>query len=182
MNIVPNIIGYHTNDEHRCEMFVEKGVPINHADVFYFGRGMYFWDNLSNAKYWVKQKIRKNKDQTICKWWIVRVNINVSSVLDLTDEIVLESVNNLWKTYCQKKNCNPKEPLGKKIDILFDYFGVLSVYTVVKGNVEYKGLSVAEFLNDTFVVNKIKCIYSVRCENSILTRFLEEVINNEPTG
>ena len=59
--IRPVNILYHCNDLERCKKFVsDKNYMINsEEDGNWLGRGMYFWDNPSNYKYWLKVKQRK---------------------------------------------------------------------------------------------------------------------------
>ena len=179
MELIPNIVGYHANDEQRCRQFLNGETIISSSDVHFFGFGMYFWDNLSNARYWAKEKRRKNSDSTISQWWIVRAHINTSDVLDLTDEQILDTVNKLWVQYCRLSKCNVNAPLGKKLDILFDYFECLSVYTIIKGNGRYDRIHRVEFLDGSYIVNNIKCMYCVKCRTVLLSRALEEVANDE---
>ena len=55
------IKGYHCNDLERTKKFVEnKELIMTQEDGYWLGKGMYFWDNLSNAHYWKKEKERKD--------------------------------------------------------------------------------------------------------------------------
>ena len=184
MSMEPNIIGYHTNDAKRCQEFLDNGRAIISEDKWYLGCGMYFWDNLANARYWLSEKMRKNKDPLIVEWIIVRANVTLTDMLDLTDDEVLLMVNKLWEMYCAKNRhaCN-SDPLGKKIDMLFDYFetSVLSVYKIIKAyDKKAKSLEETnEFLKDTRVYNDRKCFYCVRDDSVIFDRELVEVRKNE---
>ena len=74
-----NIIGFHTNTKDKIKNFIEKGIPITSEDTTWLGTGMYFWDNLSNAKYWKNEKIRKNEgsEETIK---IIKANIIIDDI------------------------------------------------------------------------------------------------------
>ena len=54
--LTPNIIAYHTNYDFKCNHFIKTKTPIISEDTYWLGDGMYFWDNLSNAKFWVNKK------------------------------------------------------------------------------------------------------------------------------
>lgn len=174
MSLKPNVVGYHTNDANRCRLFVDQKTSINSPDIHYFGWGMYFWDNLSNAKYWV----RKKRTTIAGEIWIVKANICIEQLLDLSDNDILDFIDKLWSEYCRKKGCSSAGPLGKKIDALFDFFPMLSAnFEVIKGYGGYsKQDKVVEFLEGSYVVNNVKCIYCVRYETAILHCELEEVI------
>jgi hypothetical protein len=157
---MPNIIGYHANDSNRCLEFVNYRTIINSEDTYWLGRGMYFWDNLSNAKYWVSEKRRKAQEVT--DWSIVQVNIDIEKLLDLTDDDVLNTLMKLWYQYCAKSHRSTKAPLGKKIDLLFGYFNFLSSnFCTIKGHGKYDREQ-NEFLVGTYVVSNIKTIYCVK--------------------
>lgn len=53
----PNSILYHCNDKTRCQKFLDnkKFMIESKEDGIWLGNGMYFWDNLSNAKFWYRK-------------------------------------------------------------------------------------------------------------------------------
>ena len=58
--LAPMIKVYHCNSEEKCNDFIirKKLLESNHPyDSFWLGKGMYFWDNLGNAKYWRKKNV-----------------------------------------------------------------------------------------------------------------------------
>lgn len=62
MEIRENIKVYHCNDKQRCEKFLKEDNYLiwSEEDGIWLGSGMYFWDNLSNAKYWKGEKNEKH--------------------------------------------------------------------------------------------------------------------------
>lgn len=174
---MPNIIGYHANDRDRCSEFVNYRTIITSEDTHWLGLGMYFWDNLGNAKYWLLEK--KRKAQEVISWSIVQANINLDQLLDITDEDILDTLNKLWYEYCAKSHRNSNAPLGKKIDILFEYFSLLSSnYCTIKGHGKYDRVQ-SEFLVGSYLVSNIKTIYCVRnsTDRNIYNRkFVSEVV------
>lgn len=49
------IILYHSDEENKCKQFVDKENVLilsgNTKDDIWLGKGMYFWDNMGNAKW-----------------------------------------------------------------------------------------------------------------------------------
>lgn len=60
---------------------------------------MYFWDNLSNANYWV----RKNYESEIGCVYIISANIIINQLLDLTDYDIIDKIERIWINYCKLK-------------------------------------------------------------------------------
>ena len=109
--VEPNIIGYHTNSKIKCKNFMDnENYLIWSKDTHWLGDGMYFWDNLSNADYWLSEK--KRKEPQIKEWSIVSANIYLNKMLDLTDEKIVEQYNKLWVSYCEKRKLNPGTLFG----------------------------------------------------------------------
>ena len=72
-----NVDVYHANDRLKVENFLKTNELIISKDTNWLGSGMYFWDNLSNAKYWKNEKLRKNEtiDIKIIKGKIFDYNV-----------------------------------------------------------------------------------------------------------
>jgi len=183
MKLIPNIIGYHTNDKTRCENFIKNSIGIFSEDTHWLGYGMYFWDNKSNATYWKDEKFRKHKEINVL--WITQANIIIDEILDLTDIEVAKTFEKLWEDYSSKKgflqNENNEIPIGKKIDMLFDFYDELSnEYKVIKCYGQYKGikdLNIFYRTNNCKITNKVRVIYSVRDEKKISNpKLLEECL------
>jgi len=165
---MPEIICYHTNDKERCEKFLEDiNYTINSPDETWLGFGMYFWDNLTNAEYRARQK--KRKDTTVNGWHIVQATVDIEKLLDLQDERIMDRIDSFWKSYCRLKKCSELAPLGKKIDILIDYFSILRTFTVLRCFGVYPKMqshTLFKSSQNCFVSSNIKSIYCVRPGNS----------------
>lgn len=100
MEIIPRIIVYHTNDVKRSEEFLtnNKYIIIS-EDLDWLGKGMYFGDNISNAKYWIQKK-KKDYEEIMITESIIALDEN----LDLTDDSILIRIEELWKEFCIKEN------------------------------------------------------------------------------
>ena len=178
-----NIIGYHVNDEEKCEKFLkEDEYIIVCPDKLWLGRGMYFWDNDSNANYWAKDKKKKVTSDLIK----VKSNIYIDDMLDLSDLESLHFLNELWLEYCRKEKCKTNVRLGMKLDRIFDYYEDLSEnYNVLKCYGRYDRTPEAKFITcigeytGPIPTHEIKCILSVKEADCIKNRKKVEVIPNE---
>lgn len=76
---------FHVDSFQRNMKFVSGGFIPSGEDGKWCGKGMYFWDNLSNVKYWVRDKQRKNPKITVD---VAKSSLICSQndILDLTDE------------------------------------------------------------------------------------------------
>ena len=114
----PNIDVYHTNDEFKIEKFLKTNELIISKDTNWLGNGMYFWDNLSNAKYWKNEKLRK-KETTNIK--IIKGKIFLEKLLDLTDEETARYIDDIWSFISKfskiQKMKIEKAELGRKLKI-----------------------------------------------------------------
>lgn len=181
MQIRPNIIGYHVNDMERCSKFIEDNeYMIDSNDTEWLGYGMYFWDNRANADYWVTQKKRKDNIDEIS---MVSSNIFIDKILDLTDIDQIKVFEKLWNEYCEKEKCSKKQPLGVKLDRLFDYFDILREgIKVIKVYGRYYKTPYIKFIpydrksKECEPIYHVKCIYLVKDNKYIVNRKLEEVI------
>ncbi len=178
MNFVPNIIGYHANDKEKCKNFVGKSIYIFSEDTYWLGYGMYFWDTFSNAVYWKTEKFRKH--QYIDCVWIVKANILVEDILDLTDTEIVTQFEELWNNYSNMKEIEIAEqneiPIGKKIDMMFDFYELK--YKVIKCCGNYHRITDSSIFSNTKkcrITQKSKVIYSVRNKDAVKNQvFIEE--------
>ena len=180
-----NIIAYHVNDYERCKKYTDNSnYLIVSNDTKWLGNGMYFWDNDSNADYWISQKKRKDlKDKKIAK---TKSNIFIDRMLDFTDVNHRKIFYDLWIKYKELEDGSEEDLLGVKVDKLFDYFPFLrdNFFVIrVYGNYKYTPK------NDLFVydlknvecnpITHVKTIYSVKKPEFACCRQIVEVIENE---
>ena len=113
-----NVDVYHANDRLKVENFLKTNELIISKDTNWLGSGMYFWDNLSNAKYWKNEKLRKNETIDIK---IIKGKIFLEKLLDLTDEETVKKIDKTWDIISKdseiKKMEIKKIELGRKLDI-----------------------------------------------------------------
>ncbi|KRK63822.1 hypothetical protein FC72_GL001059 [Companilactobacillus tucceti DSM 20183] len=115
---------YHVNDRDIVEEFVNNnGFYNSHDHGEWAGSGMYFWDNISNAYYWKKQRENRGNDNSflICK---AKLMYNDDSILDLTDKNTRIAFNNAWQMLenaykkCYGKSAIGYVPASAKIDFI----------------------------------------------------------------
>lgn len=141
---------------------------------------MYFWDNLSNAKYWKNEKLRKNETIDIK---IIKGKIFLEKLLDLTDEETVKKIDKTWDIISKdseiKKMEIKKIELGRKLDIIFDFYKNISErtskifdYNVIKclGNYRKNLMRNLDLFSESNLILSNKIIYSVK-ENSCMSKF-----------
>lgn len=179
-----NIIAYHVNDYERCKKYVEDNeYLILSKDKKWLGYGMYFWDNDSNANYWIGQKKRKDlKGKNIAK---TKSNIYIDKMLDFTDMDHRKMFHALWEKYRELEGISGDEPLGIKVDKLFDYFQILKEnFFVIRVYGNYKYTPRDELI--VYDLKRVECepiihvktIYSVKNKDFACCREITEVIKN----
>ena len=179
---------YHCNDRERCKQFVKNGIDLieSREDGIWLGNGMYFWENLSNAKYWHQEKKKRNEMQ---QYLILKCLVCLDCCLDLTDGDVIDEIYKIWNVACQDVfgfKDSPTNELGFIINRLFsDEFGddfsskydiikVLGQY-VVEHDIFKNNKKKNKNLNKIRPTNAVKVIYSAKRKSCILSR---EVIQN----
>lgn len=173
----PNSILYHCNDKTRCQKFLDnkKFMIESKEDGIWLGNGMYFWDNLSNAKFWYRKKQQKHDELLI-----VQSNVYTDFLLDLTDLDVCNKMEQLWnKVYKENEIKIPKDKitLGIHLNYLYDYYDMFKdVYQVIKVIGKYKKTPQNSFYKYDLDSRRaepttaIKCIYNVKNVDAIATR------------
>ena len=182
-----NIKVFHCNDVQRCEKFLKEDDYLIRTEEngIWLGSGMYFWDNLSNAKYWKREKKRKTHNRK--SFSIVSAKIYIDDLLDLTDEETCRTIEMLWENYCRKMkrkyDVYKNVDLGEKLNTLFSSEMVkehLSTYSVVKIIGKYPRVPPTSLYSYDVHSNKIeptlsaKCIYTVKNANYIFDKKLVE--------
>ncbi len=179
------IKGFHANDSERCKKFLSDNYFIVSDDTHWLGRGMYFWDNESNAVYWAKEKFRK--DRQLKSVWIVKADIILDDVLDLTDSNALRYFEAIWNEYCQIKEISPDNvPIGKRVNYLLSFFSTKLPFTVVKCHAYYPKTPPIHFLDKHYkdlpeplpsIDYSTKTIYCVKTEQALTNRSKIKVIS-----
>lgn len=165
----PNVNVYHANDRLKVENFLETNELIISKDTNWLGKGMYFWDNLSNARYWKNEKLRK-KETTDIK--IIKGTIFLEKMLDLTDEETVRYINDIWNFISKfseiQKIKIEKAELGRKLDVIFDFYKAhLSKefdYNVIKCLGSYKRnlMGNLDLFSESNLTLSNKIIYSIK--------------------
>lgn len=167
MQLVPNIIAYHSNDKGKCEKFVsENNLIWCGEDGEWAGRGMYFWDNLSNAKYWMHQ----NQKRKVGNYSIVQATLLIDKLMDLTDQDVRNAIGKLWICLITKiEKENMSFTLGAKINFLYDHTElIIKCYPIIKMFGEYNNTPSDVLFQCTIQSKrdcptiKAKCVYCVK--------------------
>ena len=167
---------FHVDTQKNNENFIMGGtLPPSLEDGDWAGRGIYFWDNLGNAQYWLKEKNRKNQKQ---KYNIVRTYLSVpaNEVLDLTEPTEIRSFEESISTMQRMKLLDKKIGTKHKGAIINAYwkvlnsFGNATLFSVVKVIGYYPKINNSIYFkeNDTqkniqpYVTIKGKVIYAIR--------------------
>jgi hypothetical protein len=172
MDCYSEIIGYHANDYEKCNRFLEGGFDVS-LDTCWLGNGMYFWDNLANAKFWRREKVRKGDPPHLDACKIIAAKISCEDFFDFTDEDIREKFANLWriaKTKLSKDKIRTMQ-FGRIIDYVFNFYPDLQQCPVVKIHADYsKTQENPALFGDTKFTGTIKTIYSVRHDSAIIWR------------
>lgn len=179
MDFNAQIYGYHTNSVDKCTDFMTSSKLVwSKEDGFWLGCGMYFWDNLYNAKFWLSKKKKDGSGDVK----IIIALLSLNNLLDLTDIDICNFVNKCWEYMAKQAKISLNAPLGKKINFLFDNtesfnsnYGILRVFgeyinTPETALFEYNPQNIhAQTTKNT------KCIYCVKRVSNILDKkFYEE--------
>lgn len=164
--MISNVPAYHANTLEKCSDFLERNIFIEHRDVSWLGFGMYFWDNFSNAYFWLKEKKKKEEGS---KFIIIEARLIIEDMIDFTDIDTLEKFNELWQKFCKmKKNVYFHSPLGLKLNYIFGYFDFLKDKKfVIKANASYPYTPISKFIEGSGISNKTKTIYCVQSDKFI---------------
>ena len=111
------------------------------------------------------------------------INIYHSWTSKTQVECMNETFDNLWNEYCKKENCSKNQPLGVKLDRLFDYFKYLrDAFKVIRVYGRYVKTPYIRFIpydkdSETCEpIYHVKCIYVVKDYEYIINRELMEVV------
>lgn len=175
MDCYSEIVGYHANEHTKCSRFLEGEFEVS-LDTDWLGTGMYFWDNLSNAKFWRREKVRKGDPPHIEACKIVQAKISCNDFFDFTDTDERDKFARLWIYAGFQLNRKQKSGMGfgQIIDYVFNFYPDLTECPVVKVHADYSEHEQnSSLFGSTKLISTIKTIYSVRKESAIICR--EEV-------
>ncbi|PKM84567.1 MAG: hypothetical protein CVU86_06365 [Firmicutes bacterium HGW-Firmicutes-11] len=132
-----NIKGYHIHNYEKCVCFMESNELTVSKDKEYLGCGMYFWDNHSNAMFWLGERRQQegNRHRRLC---LITCNINIDYMLDLTDNEIVKGIIEAWHEYVIRTGSVEKAPLGYILDTL-DTLCSVKPFSVRKGSLHYNG-------------------------------------------
>ena len=172
--MVANIVGYHANYASKFPDPIPENYLIVSNDTDWLGNGMYYWDNRSNAQYWIRKKKKDSPGECI---FLVAGNIIIDQLLDLTDQDIIGVVEKTWINYCKLKKIVDYSniPIGVRLNRLFDFFAYYrQEYKVIKGIGFYRRAKqhvffIDENCNKEFpcLTSQIKTIYCVKCCDKI---------------
>lgn len=173
------IVLYHSDEEKKCSEFIKEEnkllVSGNSKDDIWLGKGMYFWDNKGNVKWWKRKQSSRHSDT---KYSIVIANAVLDKLLDLTDYDVYTMLDQLWKKVCKLCDLCPDVELGGKLDFLFDTLDFAEQYDLIKVYGKYNNTPNNGFFKFDYNTMKaeptigVKCIYNVRNESCIVEKAL----------
>lgn len=113
--IIPS---FHTGIKKRVLEFCSDDNSMllsNHRhDNKWAGPGMYFWDNLGNAEWWLSTRTDK-ENRAICQCYL---KINESDLLDFTDMSIVESMQKLIVIMEKNEAVFAEDEVGIKIAFL----------------------------------------------------------------
>ena len=173
--IRPNLVLYHCNDSFRCHNFVhsKKYMIVSEEDGIWLGTGMYFWDNMANARFWMR---KKRKDDPHRDYSIISANVFMDKLLDLTDNDICNKIEKMWEKYLEVNGINDEKnsALGYKLNVLFksiemlrENYYVIKIYGKYNKTPKNKLWSYSIEDNNVEPIGTVKCIYNVRNEEAI---------------
>lgn len=147
-------------EELKKEIF-DSSISNNSGNKNWLGKGIYFWDNKGNAKYWYDQK---KSDPVKIACVPLRLNDSVNYV-DFTDCNQLISFDKLWAFY--KRNSNNKKK-GKKKDFV-DYLSEKFNISVIRCTAVYPKIRIFKFIAERMkeqsmphICGNVKVIYCIK--------------------
>ena len=174
------VIHFTENNINEVENFLKTNELIISKDTNWLGKGMYFWDNLSNAKYWKNEKLRKRETTDIK---IIKGKIFLEKLLDLTDEETVKYIDDIWSFISKfseiQKIKIEKAELGRKLDVIFDFYknipgkeSKIFDYNVIKclGSYRKNLMGSLDLFSESNLTLSNKVIYSVK-ENICIGKF-----------
>lgn len=178
-------IVYHTDFAKKNSEFIDSGTLLeSKEDGNWCGRGMYFWDNLSNAKYWQdKKKRRFNCNVTISK---SSLRYHEKDILDLTDDKTAQELYRVAVLYKKRTGLNVNlNKIGAVINFVYqslvddhkETFSVVKLAGAYGKNSEENFIESYERSYDRgrkspHATSRLKIIYSVRDRDFLFSKCL----------
>ena len=158
--------GYHANDKSRCASFIADPdyLIIDHGDTDFLGTGMYFWEHQSRAEWWLSEKHKET---------IVKAELNLEAMLDLTDDERLEYIKQIadkFSTAMRQKGIQQGQ-IGLKLNYLFDSYKQFSDrYTSIRAHIYYNRKKESDFFHGSKLTGKCVDVYIVRGNPKLVTQ------------
>lgn len=180
---LPNLKLYHCNTKINIELAISNNnylILKSTNDKYWIGDGVYFWDNLSNAKYWKSEKERKNSSNPEkFEFSIVSAIVKLDKLLDLTDSDILRALEEVFDQFYKINSQFKKLYFGEKINFyLKEYPNIKNKYEVIKANGNYPKLKTNLFPYNpkrVGITSNVRTIYNVINLNAIVD--LEEEVS-----
>lgn len=170
---------YHCNTrENICNAVLTKDYSAlkSNNDRFWVGNGIYFWDNLSNAKYWKREKERKNNSDI--EFCIGSGMVKLDNLFDLTDSDIRKDLEKVFESYYEVNPKLEERDFGEKMNFYMNEEPTIKdKYDVIKVHGNYPRQNTKLYRYDQFKVGltpQVKTIYNVINDSAIL-EFKEEV-------
>ena len=157
--------GYHANDRKRCTNFVNDAnyLVIDEDDTDFLGKGMYFWEHKSKAKWWLEEKKKES---------IVKAELDVSTLLDLTDNDMLIRINRIAEKFAsamERKGIRNGQ-IGLKLNYMFQaWSSFFDQFGCVRAHFYYKNRQELDFLYGSKMTGNCVDIYLVRSDPTLVT-------------
>ncbi|MDO3392944.1 hypothetical protein [Ligilactobacillus sp. 110_WCHN] len=139
----------------------DSSISNNSGNKNWLGKGIYFWDNKGNARYWYNQKNSKPVK-------IARVPLRLNDSVnygDFTDCNQLIFFDKIWDSY--KRHSNNKKK-GKKEDFV-DYLSEKFDISVIRCTAVYPKIHVFEFIAERMkeqsmphICGNVKVVYCIK--------------------
>lgn len=175
---------YHADYKEQNDKFIsgEKTLLASFEDGYWCGKGMYFWDNKSNAEYWKKELTKRKSSELPRSICLASLQYEQDDCLDMTDEKSAESLFKAANEFLNKMDPSERPRLdmhktGAVINFVHNALEKKGIraFKVVKMSGDYPNKKKSVF-NEKYgkahATLKNKIIYSVR-DGKLLTERME---------
>ncbi|WP_282804004.1 hypothetical protein [Secundilactobacillus kimchicus] len=172
---------FRADTQSNIDKFLKGGFNPSREDGVWAGQGLYFWDNLSNAKYWLQNRTNKHPE---IKYGLTmaELEVNHNQILDLTDDDESKKLKIIAQKYAHldDMNLNLNEN-GTVINYVYDRLkhDGKAVFLVVKIHGSYPkkhsngiiGMNEVKYVKSPHATAKVRTIYAVREPQVLIRRF-----------